>query len=204
MSSNPYTSCVGVANLSESSIIIDKIISEAQNNDITLIYFYCDFNDPAKQGAVNLYGSLIAQLLEQAVDIPDDVETLYQKYNKRPAAPDHLKDVFSGLIQKLSKVVIIIDGLDDCIDSEKVVDGLLQLKNNPNDNMNVLVTSRNGPATRLALSGISNLAIKAENVAVDIELYVKSEIERHVKLRRLKSEIKAEITAKLVHGANGM
>lgn len=153
---------------------------------------------------MNIYGSLIAQLIEKAVEIPDELDALYAKYNKRPPVLDHLKDVFSGLIQCLPKFFIIIDGLDECTDHEDVVDSLLELKNHPNGNTNVLVTSRNEPTTRLALSGIHSLAIKAENVAADIELYVRGEMERRVKLRRLKPGIKAEITAELVHGANGM
>lgn len=206
VSSIPRTNRVDVANFPESSIIIDKIIPTTQNNDINckLVYFYCDFKDPAKQNAVNLYGSLIAQLIEQAVEIPDEVDALYLKYNKRPAALDHLKDVFSGLIQSLPKVFIIIDGLDECTDRATVLDGLLELKNHPEGNTNVLVTSRNDPATRLALSSVPNLAMKAENVGADIELYVKSEMEQRVKLRRLKPEIKDEITVKLVDRANGM
>lgn len=153
---------------------------------------------------MNLYGSLIAQLIEQAVEIPDELDALYAKYNKRPPVLDHLKDVFSELIQCLPKVFIIIDGLDECTDGEKVLDGLLELKTHPNGNTNVLVTSRSDPATRLTLSNVPSLAMKAEDVAVDIELYVRGEIERRVKLRRLKPGIKAEITAELVHGANGM
>lgn len=204
VSSIPRMNRADAANLSESSIIIDKIIPTTQNNDIKLVYFYCDFKDPAKQNAVNLYGSLIAQLIEQALEIPDEVDALYSKYNKRPAVLDHLKDVFSGLIQNLPKVFIIIDGLDECTDRATVLDGLLELKNHPKGNTNVLVTSRNDPATRLALSSVPNLAMKAENVGADIELYVKSEMEQRVKLRRLKPEIKAEITVKLVDRANGM
>lgn len=187
----------------ERSIIIDKIISAARD-DITLIYFYCDFKDPAKQNSVNIYGSLIAQLIEQVTGIPDEVDALYSKCNMRPAALEHLKNVFSRLIQSFSKVFIIIDGLDECADRANVLDGLLELKNSPNGNTNVLVTSRNDPTTRLALSGVPNLTMEAENVGADIKLYVKSEIERRVKLRRLKPEMKAEITTRLVDGANGM
>lgn len=186
------------------SIIIDKIISAAQNDDITLIYFYCDLGDPTKQNSVNLYGSLIAQLIEQETEIPDEVDALYSKCNKRPAALEHLKNVFSGLIRNLSKVFIIIDGLDECTDRANVLDGLLELKNRPNGNTNVLVTSRNDPTTRLALSSVPNLTMEAKNVGADIELYVKGEIERRVKLRRLKPEMKAEIATRLVDGANGM
>lgn len=188
----------------ERSIIIDKITFAAQNDDITLIYFYCDFKDSAKQNSVNIYGSLISQLIEKATEIPDEVDALYSKCNNRPAALKHLKNVFSGLIRSLSKVFIIIDGLDECTDRANFLDGLLELRNRPTGNTNVLITSRNDPATRLALSNVPNLTMEAKNVGADIELYVKSEIERRVKLRRLKPEMKAEITTRLVDGANGM
>lgn len=152
---------------------------------------------------MNIYGSLIAQLIEQAAEIPDELDALYTKCNKRPATFDHLKEVFSELIQSFPKVFIIIDDLE-YTDREKVIDGLLELKTHPNGNTNVLVTSRNDNAMEQALSSFPSLEMEAENVGVDIELYVKSEIERRVKLRRLKPQMKAEITAELVHGANGM
>lgn len=188
----------------KSSIIIDKVTARAEYQDITLVYFYCDFKDPAKQSALAIYGSLIAQLLEQVDDIPKEVDALYEKCNGRPATLYHLKDVFSKLVKDLLKVVIIIDGLDACTDRAEVVDGLLELKKQQDDNTNVLVTSRNDLATRFGFSGVPILAMKVENVRTDIELYVTSEIERRVKLRRLRPEMKAEITANLVLRANGM
>lgn len=152
---------------------------------------------------MNIYGSLIAQLIEQAAEIPDELDALYIKCNKRPATFDHLKEVFSELIQSLPKVFIIIDSLEYA-DREKVIDGLLELKTHPNGNTNVLITSRNDHAMEKALSSVPSLEMDAENVGVDIELYVKNEIERRAKLRRLKPQMKAEITAELVHRANGM
>jgi hypothetical protein len=204
VSFNRRTNYFNTANSSVSSIIIDKIVAEAQNQDIILVYFYCDFKEPAKQNAVNLYGSLIAQILEQATEIPGEVNAFYERWNNKPITLHHLKRVFSQLIQRFPKVVIIIDGLDECTDRAEVTEGLLDLKNDPSGNTNVLVTSQNTLATRSAFSGVPNLAMKADNVRVDIELYATNEIERRVKLRRLKPEMKAEITSKLVDGANGM
>lgn len=153
---------------------------------------------------MNIYGSLVAQILEYVTDIPGEVDDLFERCNGKPATLGHLKDVFSQLIQRFPKVVIIIDGLDECIDRTEVIDGLLELRDDPTGNANILVTSRSDLATRAAFSSVPNLAMKADKVGADIELYTKNEIERRVKLRRLKPEMKAEITVRLVNGANGM
>lgn len=109
-----------------------------------------------------------------------------------------------GIIKRFLRVVIVIDALDECTkytDIFQVLERLRRLKN-----LSLLITSRDDLEIRLQFTNLSiaSLSIKRDDISVDIENFVSSELQRRPKLARLKPTTKSEITATLVKGSNGM
>lgn len=159
-----------------------------------------------KQTTVGLLRSIIAQLLSQLqkTKIPEEIQELYQR--KSPLLDsllvESLQKVLPSIIREFSKVIFVVDALDECTNR---VDFLQNIKwFRTLENVNLLVTSRDEFDIKLEFEGLPSLMINPSNIASDIELYIVNEIERQPKLRRLKETMKSKITCSLMEQADGM
>lgn len=186
-------------------MIIDCVMSEvhtSSNVSPAVIYFYCDFKDSLKQTTIGLLCSLIAQLVRKKSVIPDDVEGLYQQSDdgKNPPQVSYLGKCLRSIIKGFSKVVVIIDALDECVERDSLFENLEWLQ----ENTNLLITSRDELEIKLQFGDLPSLAIRTDDVTHDIEIFIAGELMRQPKLRRLKPSTKLEITSSLTKGADGM
>lgn len=167
-----------------------------------VIYFYCDFKESSKQTTAGLLGSLIAQLIQKKTEIPEDVENLYRRSDngEKPPEVPLLGECLHSVIRGFSKVVVIIDALDECVERGLLFETLERL----HANTNVLITSREEQEIELQFENLPDLSIKQEDISPDIESFILGELMRQPKLKRLKSTTKLEITSSLTTGANGM
>lgn len=174
----------------------------SSNATPAVIYFYCDFKDSLKQTTVGLLGSLIAQLIQKKSEIPDDIENLYQRCDggEKPPSVSNLGRCLYSIVKEFSKVVVIIDALDECVERDSLFEKLEWLQGNTN----LLITSRGELEIKLQFENLPSLEMREEDVSPDIKLFVSSELMRQPKLRRLKLATKLEITSSLTKGANGM
>lgn len=166
------------------------------------IYFYCDFKDSLKQTAIGLFGSLIAQLVQKLPKIPDDLENLYYQSDNGNKPPDiyYLEECLRSIINGFSKVVVVIDAFDECVERNLVFERLERLRGK----VNLLITSRDELDIKLQFEALPSLLISENDVTPDIERFVTNELNRHPKLKRLKPTTKSDITFSLAEGANGM
>lgn len=154
-------------------------------------------------------GSIIAQLIQGKVGTLNILESLYNNVNSSliprnllPSDVWKLEDTLHAIIRKFFRIIIVIDALDECAEQDdifRVVERLRGLRN-----LSLLVTSRDQLEIRLQFTNLSILSIKKDDVSVDIENFVSSELQRQPKLVRLKFETKSDITAALVKGSKGM
>lgn len=177
-------------------------IYTSSNVTPAVIYFYCDFKDSSKQTAVSLLGSLISQLVQKRSEIPTDLENLYRRLDNGHKLPEiySLESCLHSIIKQFSKVVVIIDALDEFMERDPVFEMLERLRGN----INILITSRDELDIKLQFEGLPNLAIKESDVSADIERFVTYELDRQPKLNRLKPTTKSDIIHALVGGASGM
>lgn len=132
------------------------------------------------------------------------MEPLYDDSCQGKSLPTmrNLEDKLHEIIRRFLKVVIVIDALDECTehtDIFQIVERLRRLKN-----LSLLITSRDDLEIRLQFRNLTNLSIKKDDVSVDIENFVSSELQRNPKLARLKPITKSDITTTLVEGSRGM
>ncbi|KAG0131110.1 hypothetical protein HOY82DRAFT_647283, partial [Tuber indicum] len=189
-----------------SSTIIEYVSTKfAKEPGSMLTYFYCDFKEVSKQNAFSLIGSIIWQIANQKLTMPQDVEDFFlAKSGDGPPKLLALIDLLRHLLRRIDKLAIIVDALDECRDSLKstVLETLRELTGM--SNVNLLVVSRDDLNIKLHFEGLPHLGILKDVVAKDIELYISHTIERSGKLRRLSSRVKHEVVDALVKGAQGM
>lgn len=112
----------------------------------------------------------------------------------------HLRECLHSVVKGFSKVVVIIDALDECVERGFLFETLKCL----HGSTNTLITSRDELEIKLQFEGFPSMSIKEDDVSPDIESFIAGELTRQPKLRRLKPSTKLEITSSLTEGANGM
>ncbi|RPA82003.1 hypothetical protein BJ508DRAFT_199534, partial [Ascobolus immersus RN42] len=87
-----------------------------------VVYFYCQYDDPAKRTTLGILRSLSAQLLER-IPLPDDYRAVYEEYRKTSQAGlNDVETAVTGLEILLRclpwRVHVVIDGLDEVTDRD--------------------------------------------------------------------------------------
>ena len=137
------------------------------------MYIYCRYNEQ-NQTAINLVASVVQQLAQQQFDLPEDISAIYDLHIRAGTTPSlsEYSKLLRSQIQKLSKLLIVIDALDECLDGHRAVllDELQDLSPVPY----LLVTSRHIPTIEKRLGEASFLEIEAkeEDVRVFLEAWL--------------------------------
>lgn len=117
----------------------------SKTDKITVLYMYLDYSDSRQQTLENLFGSLARQLFQdhRSTFPSADVTRFLSRISKDASRPK-LKDIISVLrseIQKLQRVYLIVDALDECDKTTRR--GLeLQLEELRSSKLSVIITSR--------------------------------------------------------------
>jgi hypothetical protein len=101
-----------------SSTIMEKVLNEYGNEPkMAIAYFYFDFAERKKQSIKSCLSSLIAQICQQRIYIPDEVQSLYYRHHHKPSTAQpmttELLSVLSATTEGL-EVFLICDALDEC------------------------------------------------------------------------------------------
>lgn len=176
------------------------------NSKTAIVYFYCDFQDNIKQTTAGLLGSFLAQLLDQGAGALqlDEVEKLFKKKGTQfdSSLVDDLQALLPSFISQFSKVLLVIDAVDECADRVNFLHGLQWIRGL--GNVSLLVTSRNELDIKLEFEGLPCSAVKPDDTATDIEMYIVNEIERQPRLQHLRFDTKSQIIDSLMKQAKGM
>ncbi|KAL9623849.1 MAG: hypothetical protein Q9160_001841 [Pyrenula sp. 1 TL-2023] len=107
------------------TILASSVARRLQDKGLRTVVFFCSFNDMALRKPITAFRCLALQLLTLSDTVPDKVLRLYEEDVKHHCF--QLKDikvaveVVEGLLKQLSRVHIIIDGLDECEDRSELV-----------------------------------------------------------------------------------
>jgi hypothetical protein len=188
---------------------IDKIQTYCQSNKHRLAYFYCDFKDSILQTPTNLLGSIIGQLIVQENDLPEIVQSFYNKFRSRREKPslEELFDLLRNLLYETDgdcRTYIALDALDECDDRTELLDLLRKMQLLSDLKVNFLITSRKESDMEESFCGLPFFSIKEDDIAADVELYVTAEIAKEKKLRTKPVAVKERMKSALVAGAKGM
>jgi hypothetical protein len=156
-----------------------------------------------------LIGSFIGQLLRQSpasaievlLRIVDDLYTKHQRKSISPNFED-LQEVFVMLTGYFQTVFIVIDGLDEMEDRWSILDVLADLTAG-DGSFKVLVASRTESDLKDAFSFYRTVTITPNDVAVDVERFVRKEL-TGPRFRGSPPSQVEEIVRELLSRADGM
>lgn len=181
---------------------------KGQENDLMAI-FYCDFRRKETQSLVNVMGSLVSQLCSQSGVFPTELEDAYEH-----TCNTHDRPSLQLLLQLLedfaarSRVTLLIDALDECLQREEVAGFISELTTN--SSLRMLLTSRDEPELQSGLDKFVRMRIEAHlaEVSVDVKSYIDHRLMSEKKLQWLQKTpfdiLREEIATQLIEKATGM
>ena len=185
--------------------------------DSKLVYFYCDFQDTAKQHANGLLSSFIMQLSVQSTSCHEIVSRFYSAHNDGSEQPNKvvLMECFMRMLRLpgLGSVYIIIDALDECPTSgipsprEEILEVLQEIIDLNISNLHICLTSRPEPDIHDALQPMSPCSVCLHNEVGqvdDMAAYVCWVIDSDSKMQKWRASDKALVINTLSQKANGM
>jgi hypothetical protein len=203
---------------SNSSTIIEDIMSLRDAGRASVAYFYFDFRDTKKQSCQEMLHSLLIQLSAQSNHSFDTLSWLHSKHDHGTRLPSDdammecLKEMLSTAGQ--NSTYIIIDALDECPNTsgitsprEHVFNLLKKLVELHLPSLYVCVTSRPEIDIRLVLESLTQncLSLHSENGQMeDIISYIKFVVDSDDAMRRWKEEDKILVIETLSENAGGM
>ena len=179
-----------------------------------LAYFYFDFQNTEKQNMDITIRSLLRQLCAGEIHLPQEVQTMYDRYKGTGLRPtvEELNLALLSLIDYLGKeIYIIMDALDEFPEKsqdsnrQELLDQIKHMVEHPSQQLHILVTSRNEPDIRTTLSDLAGkgISIQSSKVDADIRLFVRTCLEKDP-FHRLPVSVKKSIEVRLGEGACGM
>ncbi|EMD34291.1 hypothetical protein CERSUDRAFT_125476 [Gelatoporia subvermispora B] len=182
-----------------------------------LVYFYCDFQDAAKQNVRGLLSHLLVQFSAESQYCNQLLSRLWSSHRSGSQQPseDDLRQCLKRMLEHLADhyLYIIIDALDECPSAglrshrKDVLDLIQTIIGWRCRNVHMCVTSRPELDIREALDVLSprSVSLHAEDGQADeISAYVRSVIESGPVYQRWKVQDKKLAIERLSEKANGM
>ncbi|KAH0551181.1 hypothetical protein GP486_007489 [Trichoglossum hirsutum] len=151
------------------SIVVDNLCSRYRTNpSIGITYLYCNFRQKHQQKPENLLSSLLKQLVQKRASVPESIKTLYERHNCERTRPsfDEILEALKSITTQYSRVLIMIDALDECGDSDSERQRFLSAIFN--------LQAKTG-ANIFATSRINNNIAKLFEVSLSLQICAKNE-----------------------------
>lgn len=190
------------------SIVIDHLKSlYYDEKDIGIAYIYCNFREQDIQNPIDIFLSLLKQLLQDMPHLPGSVTDFYKRHaerRERPTSSDILS-LLTSTAKELSRVFIIIDALDECKGQdenswEEILEGIFILQDNAS--ANVFATSRYIREIAREFEGSILLPISANEE--DVRMFLNGNTKRLPLCVRRRKDLQEEVKAVIMKASDGM
>ncbi|KAF5228271.1 hypothetical protein FANTH_14544 [Fusarium anthophilum] len=196
------------------TILAGLVIQEALSGsspEVGVAFFFCDYKNTESLIPTKILGAITSQLALQNDESFDHLDNYFKKLcpsralSKEPEVAG-LRDTIANMVKTFRRVLIIVDGLDECGDEMSSVTTCLSDLAGFAEPATVALFSRNEMQIRSRMSkNFTEIPIEAHTK--DIENYVRSELEERIQSSRLclrKSETRDAIQCELIDRAHGM
>ena len=188
------------------STVIGQLQEIFEGEDIVIVYLYCNYRRKLEQTSLNLLGSLVQQLAQQSSGVSEELQMLYKKHIDKKSRPnlDEILEVLQSEVGRFSKVFIVLDALDECINSHDTKDVLgSSLRDlTSKADVNLLVTSRFIPEATCVFEDCHQLEIRAE--VEDVKTYVLGNLSRLPKFVLRHMDLQDAIVDAVAKAVDGM
>jgi len=201
------------ANVGASSSTIEALRETVVDRECCIAYHYFTFTDAQKARADRMIESIVAQVAHQGwkcknrrvIDVLCQMYRKYERTSQRPSVSELSRALFTLINLFERSVYIIVDALDECTESKRLLDFLETLHSWKCPNLRLLVGSRAEAHITTCLSSLKfgNIPLQTRLVDRDIALYVDGRLSRG-KWRYYDRALNHCIRERLLEGAKGM
>ncbi|KAJ7763139.1 ankyrin repeat-containing domain protein [Mycena maculata] len=186
-----------------SSTVISKLFEDRQQGT-AVAYFYFDFRDKQKQLVEMMLRSIILQLSAQSHHPYAALNSHYELLNGQ-ALPTYqnLVDILETLLSEKSYTYIVLDALDECKDTNLLIQLVSRLQRWTGRPLHILLTSQAREIFGTAFAGISEVALEFDTTQSDIKLFVSNELRSNPDLDHLAHRAE-QVATKVVTKSGGM
>ena len=188
------------------STVIDHLLKMLYGSEMSVLYIYCDYRKEHEQTLDNLIASMLKQLLQRQIPIPENVRQSYHHYVTSDTRPDS-KEMYTLLhstLDQFSHIYIVVDAIDELNSSGEVRHAFLSdLKAlQEAHTINLMVTSRHIPEIIQKLGEPLCLEIRASDE--DVRKYVQGHINGLAKCVLNNILLQELIVNSIVNAVDGM
>lgn len=173
-----------------------------------MAYYYFDFGEAENRTLDSFMKSLIVQLTAKLPETPKDLYKLYtsSRTSKQDPSTEDLTRVLRTIITKCANPFIVVDALDECSNSEELVQFIEDMRAWRTADVRLLVVSRKHFEGSDALEDLQpdHISIQDEAANNDILTFVRELLKKDLKLRHWPPKVKEEIETALVSKSSGM
>jgi hypothetical protein len=111
----------GAGKTMSAAIVVDKLYTQFHNDSgVGIAYIFCNFRRKYEQKPVDLFTSLLKQLIQGLPSVPQSVQRLYEHYQHKRTRPsfDEMSQTLQSVAPHYSRIFLLVDALDECQVSE--------------------------------------------------------------------------------------
>lgn len=190
------------------SIAFDHLRATFKDQDTAILCIFCNHADRERQTSTESVASLLEQLV-RTKGATGEIRAFYQRHQTRNTRQGlaELSKLLHSMVEKTARVFIVIDALDECLDTTRRA--FIGQIHKFRSRAHLLVTSR--PAVAIAdapefeFHDAIHLEIHALNA--DLENYIRARTQQdHQIARYLKQDLalQEEVVTTIVDNARGM
>ncbi|KAF5656484.1 ankyrin repeat-containing protein [Fusarium heterosporum] len=189
------------------SIVVDFLNSRfEEDSTIGIAYIYCNFRRQNEQKIDDMLASVLKQLIQCQASLPDSVKHLYARHETQRTRPS--LDEMLGLLQLVvamhSRVFVIVDALDECLESSgcrtRFLSELFNLQTS--HGLNIFATSR--PIPEIMDRFKTSLSIEIRASPDDVVRYLESHMGQLPSFVQRDQQLRKEITTGISKAMDGM
>jgi hypothetical protein len=145
-----------------------------------LAIFYCSRKRSQRNHPVDVLASLVAQLAwsVDGLSVAESIKALYQSDHERHLSLKEFSDLLITLILPYNNVTIVIDALDECLNSAQLLRHLRNVSNATNHRIKFFLSSRRNTTIFPDFPEWIKLELDLQQdlTASDMESYIRSQV----------------------------
>ncbi|KAJ8070998.1 hypothetical protein OCU04_001349 [Sclerotinia nivalis] len=169
---------IGTGKTSIVSTIIESFYSDiARQDDQRMVYFYC-ISPTTSSDVIRSLVSQLAWTLDGNAIEPNIISMFNDAKPPDPTIPkpEDWSDALLKLCQRLSKVIIVVDALDECNDFSKLLTTLKKIQVKQLDGVKLVFSSRLNVDVDKVFFGSDGVILTVEDTSRDMSTYIENEV----------------------------
>ncbi|KAJ6579735.1 ankyrin repeat-containing domain protein [Mycena vulgaris] len=190
-----------ISKLDDDKSLVEEL--ESPRPAPALAYFYFDFNNAETQDVEIALRRIILQLSDQCPHPYKSLDKHYAGRQTLPSYKDLQQKILPVLLQELGRTYIVLDGLDECDDYDRLVDLISTFRQWSKTPLHVFITSQSRRVFTESFDGVTRIALEYSVTEADIRFFVRDEIQSKRKYESWRLHVD-RITDQIASRSNGM